>query len=204
MASALYWATFFGLSNFYDRTKYRKYLPTTRHARKLVNHSISTLHAFYSIFSWLHMVLLSCELPARTMFGEDKCFNYTSPAMELYLLISLSYFVNDALSLHMVFGVNMRTAVTYFHHGICITGVLAALLIGRAVGIVIQSIFITELSTIFVNFRFIMKDLKIDKSEKYQHKFFINGLALNISFFLLRIVFLGVLLCAYILPTLIH
>lgn len=49
-----------------------------------------------------------------------------------------------------------------------------------------------------------MKDLKIDKSEKYQHKFMINGLALNISFFLLRIVFLGILLCAYILPTLIH
>lgn len=113
------------------------------------------------------MVILSCPLPAETMFTEDECFNYTSPAMELYLLISLSYFINDALSLKMVFGINAKTALTYFHHAICIVGVMAALLIGRAVGIVIQSIFITELSTIFVNLRFIMRDLKIDKSEKY-------------------------------------
>ena len=49
-----------------------------------------------------------------------------------------------------------------------------------------------------------MKDLKIDTSQKYGQKFLINGLALNISFFMLRIVFMGILLCAYILPTLIH
>ena len=83
------------------------------------------------------MVILSCPLPAKTMFDEEECFNYTSPAMELYLLISLSYFINDGLCLKMVFGFNIRTAITYFHHAICIIGVLAALLIGRAVGIVI-------------------------------------------------------------------
>lgn len=83
------------------------------------------------------MVLLSCPLPAKTMFTEEYCFNYTSPAMELYLLFSLSYFINDGLSLKMVFGVNSRTGLTYFHHAICIIGVMAALLIGRAVGIVI-------------------------------------------------------------------
>ena len=47
-----------------------------------------------------------------------------------------------------------------------------------------------------------MKDLKIDQSEKYSHLFFLNGLALNLSFFLLRIVFLGFFLCNYIIPTL--
>jgi hypothetical protein len=83
------------------------------------------------------MVWFSCNLPGKTMFNEDACLNYTSPAMELYLLVSLSYFINDGLSLRMVFGKNGRTNMTYFHHGICIVGVLAALIIGRAVGIVI-------------------------------------------------------------------
>lgn len=137
MATCVYWLVFYGLSRYYDQIKYRKHIPTIKHVRKLVNHSISTLHAFFSIFTWLHMVILSCPLPASTMFGEEKCFNYTSPAMELYLLISLSYFINDGLSLKMVFGFKIQTLVTYFHHAICIVGVIAALLIGRAVGIVI-------------------------------------------------------------------
>ena len=105
---------------------------------------------------------MSCELPGKTMFTEFECLNYTSPAMEFYLLVSLSYFINDGLSLRMVFGKSGRVNLTYFHHAICIVGVMSALIIGRAVGVVIQSIFITEISTIFVNFRFIMKDLRID------------------------------------------
>ena len=110
------------------------------------------------------MVWVSCRISGKTMFNEFECFDYTSPAMELYLLISLSYFVNDGLSLRSVFGKNGRTNLTYFHHGICIIGVSAGLIVGRAVGVCIQSIFITEISTIFVNFRYIMKDLKIDTS----------------------------------------
>ena len=179
-------------------------MATPRHALKIVNHTISTLHALYSVLSWSHMVWVSCRFPGKTMFSEFECLNYTSPAMEMYLLISLSYFVNDGLSLRMVFGKNGRTNLTYFHHGICIVGVVSALVIGRAVGVVIQSIFITEISTIFVNFRFIMKDLKIDKSDKYAPKFFWNGLILNITFFIFRVIFLGVLLVKYIVPTLLN
>ena len=149
------------------------------------------------------MIWASCYLPASTMFEEYECFNYTSPGMEFYLIVSLSYFINDALTLKSTFGTSARTNTTYVHHAICITGVMAALLIGRAVGVVIQSIFITEVSTIFVNMRYIMKDLKIDQSEKYVKKFLWNGLALNISFFIFRVVYMSILLFMYIIPTII-
>lgn len=149
------------------------------------------------------MVLVSCTLPGKTFFTEFECLDYTSPMMEFFLIMSLSYFINDGLSLRTVFGKNSRTNITYMHHGICMVGVMSALIIGRAVGVVIQCIFITEVSTIFVNFRYIMKDLKIDRSEKWAPRFFWNGLMLNITFFFFRVVFLGMLLGVYILPTLI-
>ena len=108
------------------------------------------------------MVLVSCELPGKTFFSEYECLNYTSPMMEFLLLMSLSYFINDGLTLRYIFGNNSRTNQTYIHHLICIIGVSAALVIGRAVGVVIQCIFITEISTVFVNFRYIMKDLRVE------------------------------------------
>jgi len=48
-----------------------------------------------------------------------------------------------------------------------------------------------------------MKDMKIDGKEKWKGKFFVNGLCLNITFFLSRVVFLTILLAMYIVPTLI-
>jgi len=135
--SVVYWVTFVSLHKLYNRPKYFRYIPTARHAKKLVNHTISTLHACWSVLSWVNMVWISCKLPGSTMFGESECFHYTSPGMEFYLLVSLSYFINDGLSLRSVFGKNSRTNLTYFHHGICTVGVVAALVIGRAVGVVI-------------------------------------------------------------------
>ena len=64
---------------------------------------------------------------------------------------------------------------------------------------------IIELSTIFVNNRVLMKELGIDESpEKWRYRFKINGYMLIITFFLARVVFLGVILAAYVLPTLIN
>ena len=84
------------------------------------------------------MVLFSCRLPAKTFFEEYECLDYTSPMMEFLLLISLSYFLNDAISLKSVFGgFKGRAIETYVHHLICIIGVAAALIIGRGVGVII-------------------------------------------------------------------
>jgi len=55
------------------------------------------------------MVLVSCRLPGKTFFSEFECLDYTSPMMELLMLISLSYFLNDGLTLRHVFGNNGRT-----------------------------------------------------------------------------------------------
>ena len=149
------------------------------------------------------MVFVSCRLPGKTFFSENECLDYTSPMMELLLLVSLSYFLNDGLTLRYIFGKNSRTNQTYIHHLICIIGISAALIIGRAVGVIIQCIFITEISTIFVNFRYIMIDLKIDKTPKWAPRFMLNGALLALTFFLSRVVFLTFLLAIYIIPTLI-
>jgi len=49
-----------------------------------------------------------------------------------------------------------------------------------------------------------MKDLKIDGKPQWANKFMVNGLMLNISFFLSRVVFLTILLAMYIIPTLVE
>ena len=48
-----------------------------------------------------------------------------------------------------------------------------------------------------------MKDMKIDAKPEWAGKFMINGLMLNITFFISRVVFLTILLAKYIIPTLI-
>lgn len=48
-----------------------------------------------------------------------------------------------------------------------------------------------------------MKDLKIDRTPEWAQRFFINGFLLGLSFFLSRVVFLTILLSAYIIPTMI-
>lgn len=46
-----------------------------------------------------------------------------------------------------------------------------------------------------------MKDLGLDKTEKWEGRFKMNGYSLILSFFLFRVVFLGVLLIMYVIPT---
>ena len=64
---------------------------------------------------------------------------------------------------------------------------------------------ITEISTIFVNNMQLMKEFEVDNiSEKWKLRFKINGYMLVLTFFLARVVFLGIILINYVIPTLIN
>ena len=87
------------------------------------------------------------------------------------------------------------------HHMIGLLGIVSALAIGRIVGVIAVSIMATELSTIFLNFMFL---LKLRKLQDIYYRFNqINSFLLVFTFFLSRIVYLGILLVMYIIPVLI-
>ena len=119
--------------------------------------------------------------------------------MQLYFVASLSFFVNDLITLVPIFG-NESTMVreTKLHHVMSISGLISAILIGRWIGTIIGCIVFTELSTIFLNVKSIMKEL--DMETKYNKCFIINGLLLLLSFFVSRIVFLTWLTFGKLLP----
>ena len=73
--------------------------------------------------------------------------------------------------------------------------------IGLVVGIIVVCLLITEVSTIFLNNRNIMKELgTLETSVKFNYW---NGIFLISTFLITRIVFLGVFLGAYIIPVVI-
>jgi hypothetical protein len=86
---------------------------------------------------------------------------------------------------------------TFFHHMIAIIGISSALVIGRCVGPIMISLLITEISTIFLNNRSIMKEISYDEKSLL---FRANGILLITSFFVSRILFMGFLLIGYVGP----
>ena len=80
--------------------------PTTDHIVKLrlTNHYISTVHAVICIYVWLEMTFISCKLPGKTFFSSFTCINTTSPAMEVGMVVTTSYLVQDMISVRFSFG----------------------------------------------------------------------------------------------------
>lgn len=81
---------------------------------------------------------------------------------------------------------------------------MTSLIIGRVVGVFTLNTMIIEVSTIFVNNRLIFLELGIDKSKEYIKRFKINGILLMSTFFVGRVLFLGVILGKYLLPAFIN
>lgn len=75
------------------------------------------------------------------------------------MLVSLSYFVQDSINVKSIFKKGRVVIETYVHHFIGILSIISALIIGRVVGVFVISLLITEISTIFLNNRHIMKEL---------------------------------------------
>lgn len=61
---------------------------------------------------------------------------------------------------------------------------------------------VTELSTIFLNNRSIMKELSVIDDPKYESFNFYNAIILVITFFITRIIYLAIILFGYVLPSL--
>ena len=130
----------------------------------MCNYWLSSLHAFAAILAWLHMTFVSCDLPGTTFFTEYECFDQTSAGMEISMLISLSYFIQDIINVRKIFKKGRMVIETYVHHSIGIVSILSALMIGRVVGVIVISLLITEISTIFLNNRHIMKSKDMEQS----------------------------------------
>jgi hypothetical protein len=105
------------------------------------------------------------------------------------------------ISVRYCFGRGRQTNETYFHHIIGLIGLISGLSIGKVVGVIVVCLLITEVSTIFLNNRNILKELgQLETRQKFNYY---NGIFLISTFFILRIVFLGVFLGGYIIPVVI-
>ena len=158
---------------------------------------LSSVHAVLAIMIWLHMTFISCKIPKQTFLTDYRCLDYTSGGMEVGMMISLAYFICDFISVKLIFVKGRMVLETFLHHMIAITGICSALVIGRCLGPIMISLLITEISTIFLNNRFIMKEVSYDEKSIL---FKANGIALIISFFISRILFMGFLLIGYVGP----
>lgn len=138
-------------------------------------------------------------MPGNNFVTSDVCFDQTSAALQIYFMISLAYFVNDLITLKPIHGNESRMIrETQFHHIMSIAALTGSILIGRWVGIIVANLMLTELSTIFLDVRSIMKELAVD--DKYNKCFIVNGILLLLSFFLTRVIFLTWFTVIEILP----
>ena len=133
------------------------------------------------------------------MFSDLRCFDYTSPGMELLLLIPSTYHFWDLVILKEVYGDSKLMRQTLFHHQIGLAGLLAALFFGRIVGPIVVSLLVAELSTVFLSIRSIQVMHKYDKDPAYATPYLINAFCLFFSFFLTRIVYYIVFAIAVVL-----
>lgn len=118
--------------------------------------------------------------------------------MQVGMMIPLSYLLSDMVLSKTVFGLGRAFNEIVVHHVIGLVGLVSALFIGRIVAVIAMCLLITEISTIFLNNRHILKDTNtIDKYTKFH---FWNGIFLLLSFFLARVLFLGVFLGCYVIP----
>jgi len=95
--SFIYWNMYYYLTKFFTSSTCKSLIKTPEVATRVTNNIISSLHSLILIISWIQMVYFSCELPGKTFFNDAQCYNYTSPAMEVFLTVSLGYFVNDCI-----------------------------------------------------------------------------------------------------------
>ena len=91
------------------------------------------------------------------------------------------------ISVRIVFGKGKATNEIFFHHIIGLIGLISGLCIGKAVGIIVICLLITEISTIFLNNRNILKELDIVQKKKRFN--FWNGVLLLATFFLQELYF---------------
>ena len=160
---------------------------------------IGFTHALFSIFLFLHTIFLACSVPGQSFVTSDVCFDQTSAAMQIYYMGSYAFFFNDLLTVKYIFGgQGNMVRDTYIHHAICIGALTAALSYGRFIGIYVAITQGTEVSTMPLSIRSIMKECKIDKS--YAKTFLYNGYTLLFTFFLFRAVYLTVMSFWYVAP----
>jgi len=49
-------------------------------------------------------MLSSCYLPGETMFSDQHCFDWTSPGMEIIMMIPFTYMTWDLVIIKKVYG----------------------------------------------------------------------------------------------------
>lgn len=119
--------------------------------------------------------------------------------MQLSLVFSLGYLVSDLLTSYMVFGPKnfMETAI---HHGAGFIAIPTALYLGKHLGTMNECFLFTELSTVFLNFMWILK--LTGNEEKHSKLKMVNSLMLVLSFVGSRMLFLGTVFLFYYMPNL--
>lgn len=114
----------------------------------------------------------------------------------------MAYLMQDMISVKPIFGAGRVVVETMIHHVIGLVGIISALVIGRIVGVIAGCLLFTEISTIFLNYRCILKELGLSEKPDYKFKNQLNGYFLMGSYFLARVVFIGLILIFYVIPAL--
>mmetsp|Transcript_16468 Transcript_16468/g.27959 ORF Transcript_16468/g.27959 Transcript_16468/m.27959 type:complete len:292 (+) Transcript_16468:171-1046(+) len=195
--AALHYTT---LALIYAIVRWRRHELETSDQRKVACWIFSLLHSYMGVIAFFHLLTVACWVPGANFLTDPRCFEWTSPAMELFLLIPINYYAQDLIITPIVFGDTPLVRQTLFHHLVGVVGALGALVVRRMVGTIAVSLLFAECSTIFLMHRSIMLNLKLDKDPKYKKFYVGNGIVLVVTFFLTRVLFMGVLLLFYMVP----
>ena len=100
-------------------------------------------------------------------------------------MMTIGYLVQDAIFCTIYGKMDAALMQTYIHHLLGIGGCVTATYVGGFFGSISQLTIITELSTPFVNLRWILAKHKLEKSSLY----IAVALMMTLSFFVLRVCF---------------
>ena len=99
--SCIYWAIYYGFDAYikYSGAFKGVFHTTQEKVNRILGYILSYFNAIILIAAVGHMVFYSCPIPGKSLLNDERCLDHTSAGMEIFLLASLSYFVNDTINL---------------------------------------------------------------------------------------------------------
>jgi len=146
---------------------------------------LGTVHAI-AIMGICFLAIYSCEEQGQTFANNETCF--TTPNIWNYRVLTFfcAYCTVDLFNAAVIQrDFSSGTAQTYFHHILGIVGCIFGIYFGGFLTVTSSVSAITEMSTPFVNFRYMLYDLEIRTGSLY----LVNGTLMTLSFFIFRVVF---------------
>lgn len=171
-----------------------------------LNSSIYSLYMCYIVY----LSFISCEMPDQNkpspggswpehnMLTSVYCRDHPTEIMMRSNAVAMSILLSD-LVVQIIFVRDFTSSAAvqnYLHHFLSIVGAASGIFFGRFYGTVSNVTMVTEVTTTFVNIRWILYYHELTDSNFY----FCNGLVLMGTFFLARVCFMSYMVFMVVIP----